>query len=196
MTTMVVSVGAPARGRVGRTRSDEDLVVAWCAGDAEAGDALLRRHARDVHAFVRHRVRCDQQACDLVQDALLACVEGRDRFDHAGSFRSYLFAIVRYRLIHFMVRDAPKRRRCEDGVWTLVDPRPSPQAIIEDSHSASALIAAIAELPASLRDVLELFYIEAVPTATIAVRLGVPAATVRTRLHRARARLAEQVLAH
>lgn len=191
----------PAPGPCGPGRSpppqtgDDDpaLFMAWRDGDLPAGDRLIRRHAPRLFAFLRQRVGCDQQAWDLVQDTLLACVESQRRFALGSSFRTYLFAIARYRLIHFLMRDTPKRRRTEDDVAMLVDAAPSPQALIEDERSLDELIAAMARLPTPLREVLELFYIESVATADIAARLGIPAATVRTRLHRARALLAARV---
>ncbi len=58
---------------------------------------------------------------------------------------------------------------------------------------AQRLHVAIAGLSTRLREVLELFYFESLQTVTIAARLGLPHATVRTRLHRARLSLRRAV---
>lgn len=59
----------------------------------------------------------------------------------------------------------------------------------EDGISAAELWAAVAELPPKLRTVIHLYYAEGYSTEELAAMLGVPAATVRTRLRRGRERL-------
>jgi len=58
-----------------------------------------------------------------------------------------------------------------------------------DSISAAELWAAVAKLPPKQRAVIHLYYAEGYSTEELAAMLNVPAATVRTRLHRGRERL-------
>ena len=58
-----------------------------------------------------------------------------------------------------------------------------------DSISAAELWAAVAKLPPKLRTVIHLYYAEGYSTEELTAMLNVPAATVRTRLHRGRERL-------
>ena len=59
------------------------------------------------------------------------------------------------------------------------------------SDEAAELWAAVSRLPEKLRTAVHLHYAEGYATEEIAALLGVPPATVRTRLHRARLRLKE-----
>ena len=58
--------------------SDLTLVERWEAGDAAAGEALVRRHFASIYGFIRSKV--EQEAKDLAQATFLASVQGRERF--------------------------------------------------------------------------------------------------------------------
>ena len=74
---------------------DWELLAAWRAGDAGAGNALVAAHFEAVSRFFRGKLGDDVE--DLLQQTFLACVEGKDRI--AGvSFKSYLFGVATRRL--------------------------------------------------------------------------------------------------
>src|SRR5678815_5111695 len=95
--------GAPrqSRGRPGMLRNrggpmvDPDLALLdrWCAGDADAGNQLFRRHFATVYGFFEHKVVGEVD--DLVQETLVRCVSSRETFERRSTFRTYLFAVAR-----------------------------------------------------------------------------------------------------
>jgi RNA polymerase sigma-70 factor, ECF subfamily len=136
----------------------------------------------ELYAWFRRALGDDPQCADLVQDTLLATLERGDP--------TRLMAIAHERLVDHLVRDA-RRRGARTDAWLVHEDDPA--TIVMRNHDAQKLHAAIAGLSKRLREVLELFYFESLCSATIARRLGLPHATVRTRLHRARLSLRRSV---
>src|SRR5688500_11859818 len=87
--------------------SDERLLEAWRGGDAASGQELFRRHFDAVYWFFRNKI--DAAADDLAQHTFLALVHDRDAVGRRHSFRAYLFAVARSKLIDALRGRAPDR---------------------------------------------------------------------------------------
>lgn len=162
---------------------DAALVHAWRSGDASAGERLVERHFSAVYGFFRHKIGSDVE--DLVQRTFLRCVEARDAFRGESSFRTYLFAIARNELFgHY-------RRRGLDvdpdaTASGVLDAVAGPASAIDARREHRLLVRALRGLPLDDQIALELMYFEELTGPEIAVVLGVPEGTARTRLRRAR----------
>ena len=172
--------------------TDDELLARWREGDAEAADALFERHFDGLYRFFRNK--SPAHADDLVQRTLLACFEGRDRFRGECSFRTYLFAIARNQLlVHIQKQNAGARVEPERD--SVADSAPSPSSLMQHRHEQELVLHALRRIPIDHQILLELFYWEQQSGAELAVVLGVPEGTIRTRLRRARQLLADQVQA-
>lgn len=172
--------------------TDLELLERWRAGDATAGNALVERHFSAIYRFFRNKVRADIE--DLVQRVFLACVESRDRFRGDASFRSYLFRVARNELFRRYRTDG----RLEDfGSRSMAehDPGPSPTEALARRREHRVLLRALRSLALDDQIALELFYWEKLSGSDLAIVLGVPEGTARTRLRRARASLDERIAA-
>ena len=170
--------------------NDLDLLDAWRGGDARAGNLLFRRHFAPLARFFRNKV--DVGVEDLIQGTFLACIEGRDRFREASSFRTYLFAIARNLLYGYYRR----QHRAVDFVQTsVIDLGASPCGPLGRREEAAALLRALRSIPLEFQVVLELSYWEDMKAPEIAEVLEIPANTVRGRLSRARAALRQALAA-
>ncbi|HFE45477.1 MAG TPA: RNA polymerase subunit sigma-70, partial [Nannocystis exedens] len=76
---------------------DFALLDAWRDGDLDAGSRLFDRHFESIHRFLRNKV--GDETDEVMQRTLLACVESRDRFRRASSFRTFLFGVARLELL-------------------------------------------------------------------------------------------------
>ncbi len=164
--------------------SDLELLGAWRGGDVRAGNELFRRYFAQLSRFFRNKA--DSGIEDLIQTTFLACVEGRERFREASSFRTYLFAIARHQLY------AHYRRRPRDidfSQSSIVDLGASPSGPLGRREESTALLRALRAIPLEFQIVLELTYWEGLSGPEIAEVLEIPANTVRGRLSRARAAL-------
>ncbi len=171
--------------------SDEQLLLAWRAGDREAGNQLFARYFSGVFRFFRSKV--DRGVEDLVQRTFMACVEGRDRLRADTSFRAYLFGTA-HNLMRAHYRGERALAREEDADdHAIVDMGASPTSILGDHEEQRLLLAALRRLPLGEQTLLELYYWEHLSGPELAVVLGVPENTARTRVRRARLRLEQEI---
>ena len=171
--------------------SDFELLTAWRGGDDEAGTALVRRYFERVYLFFDGKVR--EGVDDLTQRTFLACMEARDRVREDGSFRAYLFGIARKQLLkHYDTakRDARSQPIGERSIQQLSG---SPSRIVADREEQRVLLQALYRIPLDLQLIVELFYWEEMSIAEIADVVEIPGGTVKSRLHRAKKLLREQV---
>ena len=162
------------------------LLEAWRAGDAAAGQQLFRRHFDAVYWFFATKV--DHGADDLAQDTFAAVVRNREQVGRRHSFRAYLFAVARSRLID---RLRVRGRDFDPMETSIVDLGGSPTSALGRRQEHARLLSALRRLPVDLQVVLELHYVERLPGPEIAEVLELPEGTVRSRLRRALAALRE-----
>jgi RNA polymerase sigma-70 factor (ECF subfamily) len=151
--------------------------------DDEA-ELLRALHAEHGDALYAHAVRlCGgdrQRAEDLVQETLLRAWRHPEALDpDRGSVRAWLFTTARHLAI-----DAWRRRSVRvNEVVTDALPEPAAEDETDRAVEAWTVAEALARLTPAHREVLlECFY-RGRSVAEAAVRLGVPAGTVKSRTH-------------
>jgi RNA polymerase sigma factor (sigma-70 family) len=167
---------------------DATLHAAWRAGDRAAGEVLFHRHFNEIFRFFRGKVRHDVN--DLVQRTFLGCVESRDSFRGASSFRVFLFAIARHELCNYF-RAKRKHELLDFGVSSLADLAPSPSSQARRLSEKQLVAQALRSLALDLQIALELHYWEGLRGPDLAYVLGIPEGTVRSRLRRGLSALRE-----
>jgi RNA polymerase sigma factor (sigma-70 family) len=152
-------------------------------------EAAFDQYSQAVYSFLYRLTRREDIAEDLAQEAFLAFVRAPERFDPArGSVKVYLFSIARnLALKHY--RDHRTEEQLDgDGAGPLaIDPRASLEV-------ESVVAAAVESLPPLQQEALILFEYEGSTLEEIAQIVGSDVGSVKSRLHRARARL-KRVLA-
>ena len=171
-------------------RDDMALLSAWQAGDAHAGNQLFERHFDAIYRFFRYKTGDD--GADLVQRTFLGCIEARDRFRRASSFRTFLFAIARNELRGYW-RKRHKMANIDFGVSSLLDLGASPSTMARKRDSAQQLVDALRSIPLEQQVALELFYMHGLSGPELAFVLEIPEGTVRSRLRQARLSLREHL---
>lgn len=155
-------------------------------GDTDALDRLLRRNYDRIHAVCRRLVGNDNDALDATQEALIAVVRSIGRFDGRAAFSTWV-----YRIATNSALDELRRRGRRPLVGLPAYERAELVASGEGVADRLDIDAALAELPHDfrvavvLRDLCQLDYAE------IAEVLDIPPGTVRSRIARGRAALAE-----
>jgi RNA polymerase sigma-70 factor (ECF subfamily) len=174
------------------TLEDGALVRAAQSGDRSALDALLRRHHDRVLSLCRRLAGNEADALDASQEALIAIVRGLPGFDGRAAFTTWAYRVATNACLDELRR---RGRRPVPGLPEDRDGLPrtgaAPSAGIEVLPDRLAVDAALARLPEEfrvavvLRDLCDLEY------ADIAEALDIPAGTVRSRIARGRAVLAD-----
>lgn len=183
-----------------KTRTDENdrrqekrLVSRARRGDAAALRALVDAHKDRLFAFVRRMIRNHHDAEEIVQDALLKAFASLDSFSTEYRFSTWLFTIA-YRLC----LNSMRRKRSLTGEMNfdvLASGEGGADAPAMESDAAreikKTLWNAVDRLSPPQRAAVLLFYQHERNCQDIADVLELPVATVKSHLHRARARLKE-----
>jgi RNA polymerase sigma-70 factor (ECF subfamily) len=180
--------------------SDEGLLAAARAGDEQALETLLERHQEQVYSFGMKMCRDPEDAKDVLQDTLLAMARGVRDFRGASSLSTWLYTIARSFCIKKLRRSkfAPNEERSLDSdvageAKRLVAPGDNPDDALAGRQVERALGQSIAALDPMYREVLLLRDVEGLTAAEVAEVVGVSVQAVKSRLHRARLSVREQV---
>ncbi|MEY2472055.1 MAG: eukaryotic-like serine/threonine-protein kinase [Actinomycetota bacterium] len=168
---------------------DADLSSAL-AGDSRALDRLLRSHYDRLFAVCRRLTGNDSDAADACQDALIAIVRNLHKFDQRSRFGTWS-----YRIAVNASLDELRRRRRRPSAVDFSQAEPGPSRLSPDASGAVvdrvALEAALADLSPDFRAAVVLRDVAGLDYAEIAKALGIPPGTVRSRIARGRAALAD-----
>jgi RNA polymerase sigma-70 factor (ECF subfamily) len=167
--------------------SDEELLLQWREGDTRSGEALFDRYYGPVSRFFANKVQRERD--DLVQATFSACLEKVDGLRTASSFRSFLFGIARFELLHHYRRKTKQGVSLDTERDSVCDLDPSPSLVVAKRQEQRLLLEALRRIPLQLQIVLELSYWEQLTSAEVAEIIDVPVGTVKSRLRRARERL-------
>lgn len=180
--------------------SDEELVRRVCEGETALFEVLMRRYNARVYRAVRAVLRDEAEAEDVMQQAYVLAFTHLDQFKGSARFSTWLLRIAvneallhlrkRSRLvaIHGGANDALEASMKQEERHT-----PDPERRTAEREFVRLLEATIDALPASSRMVLMLREVDGLSTAETAEVLSVSQDVVRTRLHRARALLREEM---
>lgn len=158
-------------------RSDEALVAAANAGDAAAFEAIYLRY-RAWAASLAFRFCGDRDlAQDVVQEAFAYLFRKFPGFRLKGSARLTAILYPAVRNTALALRRKRKPDAASGAVEAFADPRLSGEA------DASVLAAAVERLPEPQREVLLMRVVDEMAVAEIALALGIPEGTVKSRLH-------------
>lgn len=182
------------------SRPDEQLVKLVLSGSEDAFRDLVRRYQRPIYALILRMVRDPSDAEELAQEVFVKAYRALDRFDRSRKFSSWLFKIA-----HNTSIDRLRRKQLAtvplESSEDEVDPISvvpdggtlSPAAAVESGQLAAAFEVALGRLRPAYREVLILRFQEGLAYEEIAEVTGLSLGTVKTHLHRARKKMAEEL---
>jgi RNA polymerase sigma-70 factor (ECF subfamily) len=180
------------RRRLDGELSDEQLHREALAGSGEAMAALYRRHGGLVYRFSLRMSGIPAAAEEITQEVFLALLTQVDRFDAGrGMLSTWLCGIARRQVWKYLARNnAALVDSDEECTLELQSPDDGPAEVMLRGEAVAAVRAGMDQLPPALREVVILCALEEMSYEQAAQVLAVPVGTVRSRLHRAKARLA------
>ncbi len=176
-------------------RDESELVRAAQGGDQRALDRLLRDQQPRIYAVCRRIAGNDADALDATQDAMIAVVRGLPRFDGRSRFSTWVYRVATNSCLDELRR---RRRRPivglpeHDGVPIEIADERGPN-VGEQVADRLLVDAALADLPEDFRAAVVLRDLCQLDYAEIAEVLGIPPGTVRSRIARGRAHLADKI---
>jgi RNA polymerase sigma factor (sigma-70 family) len=172
--------------------SEADLIVRAQAGDTAAYESLVREHQAAAFRLAYLLLGDAADAEEVAQDAFVAAFRSLGRFDVMRSFRPWLLTIT--------ANLARNRLRSLGRYWAAIRrlaAAGSSPAIAAESEATDRLARsdghvlweAVRRLPAADREIIYLRFFLSLPEAESAAILNVATGTVKSRQHRALARL-------
>jgi RNA polymerase sigma-70 factor, ECF subfamily len=176
------------------TTSDESLVAQVADGDRRAIALLVSRHQQAVYRFVFRLIRNSAAAEDIVSDVFIELWRQASRFEGRARLSTWLLAIARNK-----ARSAMRRRvdqPLDDAIAaTIPDGAPTPEDTLHAEQRGALLRTCLARLSPAHREIIDLVYFHEKSVEDVSAIVGVPAATVKTRMFYARKQLAALLLA-
>ncbi len=171
---------------------DASLLRAWHEGDRNAAQTLIRRYHEPITRFFR--TKAFEHAEDLTQRTFLGLAEARARFSGESTVRAFVFGIARNVLFEFY-RGKKKRgaREPDFGVESLADCSPGVSTQAAARSEMRVLLQALQNIPVELQSLLELHYWEGLSVEELAAVFGLASGTVKSRMHRARGLLQQEI---
>lgn len=178
---------APAASAAG----DEAALLARVAdGDADALALVYRRESGSVYRYALALAGDEAAALDAVQEAFSQLLRGPQAFNAGrGSLGAYLAGMARHQLLN-QWREA-RRHVPLDEAEEEADLMPASDARLHQAQQHGSLWAAIRSLSWPQREAIVLVDLQERSYEDAAAIAGISADVLRTRLHRARQRLAD-----
>jgi RNA polymerase sigma-70 factor, ECF subfamily len=176
----------------GENSSDLILVNRIAAGDKLAMQTLFARHRTSIYRWLLRFVSSEALAEDLLSEVFLDVWRQADRFEGRSSVLTWLMSIARYKAL------SVRRARTEDELTeeieaAIVDTADDPEAALQEKDRGGLLRQALTHLSPDHREIIDLVYYHDKSIAECAEVIGIPVATVKTRMFYARRKLAELV---
>lgn len=175
----------------------KDLIVKAKAGDRAAFDELVKATYQKVHGLALRLTGSEHDADDVVQDAYVRAFRSLGKFRGDARFSTWLHRITANSASTFMGRRQRHRHDDIDDVIDLADHREEndPEFSLQNGAVSQRLRRALDNLPERLRNVVVLRDVHGMSHREIAEELDITEAAAKVRLHRARARLRDGLVA-
>ena len=183
--------------------NDMELLRRYAAGEEGAFQELVSQYKDGLYAFLRRFLNQPDLVDDVFQETFMQLYVSRDSFDQSRPLRPWLFTIAANK-----AKDALRRMQridsanlgsmfdsdehsIDDVLNTLDHDEHMPYDDLIKDETAAAVKRVISRMPEKLREILILAYFHKFAYAEIARILAIPVGTVKSRLHTAVGRFAE-----
>ena len=173
-----------------QTTSDEVLIARIADGDRLAMQVLFARHHVRVYRFVLRLVRNEATAEDLISEVFLDIWRQAGKFEGRSAVSTWMLSIARFKALSTL------RRRKEDELdeetaERIEDQADDPETALAKKDKGAVLRQCLTGLSAEHREVIDLVYYHEKSVEEVAEIVGIPEATVKTRMFYARKKLSE-----
>lgn len=202
MTTLAQT--SPRTIAPSQERTDEELMAGYLDGDERELAKLITRYERELYSYLRRLIGDATLAEDVFQSTFLQLHVKRHMYTPGRPVRPWLYTIATHQAIDAMRRNRRHQRASLDSPAeparkhgpSLLDLVPGathdPHDEAERVERRQLVRAAVDGLTEHLRVVVVLSYYQGMKYKDIADILGIPVGTVKSRLHTAVHRLAEE----
>lgn len=170
--------------------ADEVLVIRIAGGDRLAMQVLFARHHVRVYRFVLRLVGNPATAEDLISEVFLDVWRQAARFEARSQVSTWLLAIARFKALS-VLRKRPEQELDEEQAGAIEDTSDDPEVTAQKKDKAEILRKSLQGLSPEHREIIDLVYYHEKSVEEVAEIVGIPEATVKTRMFYARKKLGE-----
>lgn len=174
--------------------SDRDLVARVAKGDRAAVRLLFMRHHARVYRFVVRQTGSEMMADDIANEVFLELWRQAPGFEGRSEVSTWLLGIARFKALSAL-RKKKEEWIDDDDAAAVPDQADTPEVSAMKEDKGAALRRMIDALPEEHRTVIDLAYYHGKAVSEIGEILGIPDATVKTRMFYARKKLGEALKA-
>ena len=161
----------------------ELLVIRCQQGEKEAFELIVELWQKPLLVFALRYLDQDIDACDAVQETWVSVIKGLNKLQNPSLFVSWLFRILTYKCIDRVRKKQAEKRVLKNSAIKL--------EASEISNESESLSRAIQRLSDEQKTLIMLRFGQGLQIGQIAAMLNIAKGTVKSRLHRALARLRE-----
>jgi RNA polymerase sigma-70 factor (ECF subfamily) len=173
-----------------QTTSDEVLIVRIAGGDRLAMQVLFARHHVRVYRFVLRLVRNEATAEDLISEVFLDVWRQAGKFEGRSAVSTWMLSIARFKALSAL-RRRPEEELDDKTAERIEDQSDDPETTLAKKDKGSLLRQCLSKLSTEHREIIDLVYYHEKSVEEVAGIVGIPAATVKTRMFYARKKLSE-----
>jgi RNA polymerase sigma-70 factor (ECF subfamily) len=170
--------------------SDEVLIGRIAHGDRLAMQVLYARHHVRVYRFVLRLVRNEATAEDLISDVFLDVWRQAAKFEGRSAVSTWMLSIARFKALS-VLRRRPEEELDEETADAIADQADDPEVVLAKKDKGAVLRQCLTKLSAEHREIVDLVYYHEKSVEEVAGIVGIPEATVKTRMFYARKKLSE-----
>jgi RNA polymerase sigma-70 factor (ECF subfamily) len=171
--------------------SDRLLVQRTRGGDVNAFGELVRRYQGSVFGVCCRLLGDPSEAEDLAQDSFLRAYRRLGTYDEERPFGPWMRRVAANLCLNALARRRPAVADLDDEIDAVVDEvAETPETAGDRAELSERVRSGLVQLPPHYRAVLELRHYQDMSYDEMASALGISVGEVRTRLYRARRRMA------
>jgi RNA polymerase sigma-70 factor (ECF subfamily) len=173
-----------------QTTSDEVLIARIAGGDRLAMQVLFARHHVRVYRFVLRLVRNEATAEDLISEVFLDIWRQAAKFEGRSAVSTWMLGIARFKALSAL-RKRPEQELDDETAERIEDQADDPETALAKKDKGALLRQCLTALSAEHREIVDLVYYHEKSVEEVAGIVGIPEATVKTRMFYARKKLSE-----
>lgn len=174
------------------TASDDRALIKQIAGgDAKALERLFTRNQTRVFRYLVRVVRNEAMAEELLNEVFLGAWQSAARYEGRSEPSTWLLSIAHFKAVSALRKKREVSGYDEDAAGQIEDEDDTPDVVLQKSDKGAQIRAAMKGLSTEHREILDLVYYQEQSVSEAAEILGIPEATVKTRMFYARKKLGE-----
>lgn len=170
-----------------KQKLDEELMSLYQNGNEEAFQILYERHAGKIFAFIKKRIKKEEQCRDVFQEVFSKIHKSKHLYNKTLPALPWIFTVTRTVLIDCLRKEKMTANSVDVDLNTLASPQE------ETRPEVNAILPHLSELPSSQEKALKLRYVEEKTFEEIASHLNTSTVNVRQLISRGIKRIREIV---